>query len=150
MYRFSRWILGWRCLMANDRKYEQGLAAITKPRWYRSLAEALGSLPPILRASYQDMAEAFSEVGPGPTLRAVVVDVEDWARNNDVPVYEAMYWLQRIANTHVMFDLKILGDEPDIVGFRPLMRIEHYQDIGAAGYPSRVAISIPEYGTVRP
>lgn len=120
---------------------------VARPRFYPTMTEALASLPDLLRASYLDIAEAFEKVPHGPNIRAVVIDQRAWAEDNGVPVYEAGYWIQRIANTCVRITFRS-GDQL-VSGYRPILMIEHVQ-LNEKGHPERVAVSVPSYGDVVP
>ncbi|MCV0404525.1 MAG: hypothetical protein K5924_12595 [Chloroflexi bacterium] len=130
-----------------ERAYFDALAIVSRPRFYLTMTEALASLPEYLRASYLDIAEAYSHVPHGPNIRAVLIDQATWAMDAEVPVYEAGYWIQRIANTHVR--ITVPSGDGVVSGYRPIMMIEHVQ-LDDLGEPNLVAVSIPSYGDVTP
>lgn len=130
-----------------ERKYLEALAIVSKPRFYPTMSAAMESLPEFLRACFEDIAESFETVPHGDNIRAVLIDQKTWAEECGVPVYEAGYWIQRIANTCVR--ISIPEDPDDIPGYRPIMMIEHVQ-LDDEGQPNIVAVSVPTYGEVEP
>lgn len=130
-----------------DNAYYDALAIVSMPRFYLTMTEALESLPEYLRASYLDIVEAYDKVPHGPNIRAVLIDQATWAMDENVPVYEAGYWIQRIANTHVR--ITVPSADGVVSGYRPIMMIEHVQ-LDGLGEPNLVAVSIPSYGEIEP
>lgn len=131
-----------------DRKYQEALAIVSRPRFYPTMSAALDSLPEFLRASYEDIAESFESVPQGDNIRAVLIDQKSWAEESGVPVYEAGYWIQRIANTHVFVTIPD-GQGGELSGYRAIVMIEHVR-LDENGQPNIVAVSVPTYGEVKP